>query len=247
MLLQETKIQLSKAVLLRDALTGEPVSSGIRIHSLSGGRIEKKSGGHILFLNVTEPEIAVEVESPVYQSRKICLKPDQGEELEDVLMYPSPAYPRRAGYTAVRGKARPGSILRFHIEDEKSVCRLFGSYKKGQEQISFYIKNGIVSALWYIRKKKETAGVYFSLKNIAEASEVYSLRESLAQDYQIKDTVVYPAQETVADENGVFYILFQDLPREKCLLYYSSDDEGKKKQGEIEIVQGKENYILEEE
>ena len=155
MLLQETKIQLSKAVLLRDALTSEPVSSGIRIHSLSGGRIEKKSGGHVLFLNVTEPEIAIEVESPVYQSRKICLKPDQGAELEDVLMYPSPAYPRRAGYTAVRGKARPGSILRFHIEDEKGVCRLFGSYKKGQEQISFYIKNGIVSALWYIRKKKE--------------------------------------------------------------------------------------------
>ena len=51
MLLQETKIQLSKAVLLRDALTSEPVSSGIRIHSLSGGRIEKKSGGHVLFLN----------------------------------------------------------------------------------------------------------------------------------------------------------------------------------------------------
>lgn len=244
MLLQETKIQLSKAVLLRDALTGEPVSSGFRIHSLSGGKIEKKGGGHILFLNVTEPEIEIEVESPVYQSRKIFLKPDQGAELEDVLMYPSPAYPRRAGYTAVRGKATPGSVLRFHIEDERSVCRLFGGYKKGEEQISFYIKNKMAGALWYIRKKNETSGSYFALKNIAEDSEIYSLKEPLDWDYQIKDTVIYPAQETIADENGAFYALFQDLPQEKCLLYYLNDEAGKKKQGEIQIVQAKENYIL---
>lgn len=246
MLPQEIKIQLSKAVLLRDALTGEPVSSGVRIHSLSGGRIEKKSGGHILFLNVTEPEIEIEVESPVYQSRRICLKPDQGAELEDILMYPSQAYPRRAGYTAVRGKARPGSILRFHIEDEKGVCRLFSGYKKGQEQISFYTKNRIVSALWYIRNKKETSGIYFALKNIAGDSEVYDLKESLDQDYPIKDTVIYPAQETITDENGEFYMLFQELPQEKCLLYYSYDKAGQEKQGETQIVQAKENYILEE-
>lgn len=243
MLLQETKIQLSKAVLLRDALTGEPVSSGIRIRSLSGGKIEKRSGGYVLFINVTDPEIGFEVESPVYQSRKICLKTDQGAELEDVLMYPSPGYPRRAGYTAVRGKALPGSILRFHIEDEKGICRLFGSYKKGEEQISFYIKNRIAGALWYIRKKKETSGAYFALKNREEDSEVYRLREPLKQDYQIKDTVIYPAQETVADENGEFYILFQELPQEKCLLYYSYEKAGEEKQGTIEIVQAKENDL----
>ena len=162
-------------------------------------------------------------------------------------MYQSPAYPRRAGYTAVRGKASPGSILRFHLEDEKGVCRLFGGYKKGQEQISFYIKNGITGALWYIRKKKETSGVYFSLKNIAKDSEVYHLMEPLDHDYQIKDTVIYTAQETIADENGTFYILFQDLPQEKCLLYYSNDTKGKEKQRETQIISAKENYILEED
>lgn len=247
MLLQEIKIQLSKAVLLRDALTGAPVSSDIWIRSLSGGRIEKKSDGHVLFLNVTGPEIEVLVESPVYQSRKICLKADQGAELEDVLMYPSPAYPRRAGYTAVRGKAEPGSILRFHIEDERNVCRLFCDYKKGEEQISFYIKNRSAGALWYIRKKTETSGIYFAPKNMAEDSGTYYLRESLNRNYQIKDTVIYPAQETAADENGEFYMLLQELPQEKCLLYYSYDKAGKEKRGEIQIVQAKENYILEED
>ncbi len=81
---------------------------------------------------------------------------------------------------------------------------------------------------------------------MAEDSGTYYLREPLNRNYQIKDTVIYPAQETAADENGEFYMLFQELPQEKCLLYYSYDKAGKEKQGEIQIVQAKENYILEE-
>lgn len=237
------KIQLSKAVLLRDALTGEPVSSGIWIRSLSGGKVEKRSGGYVLFINATDTEIEFEVESPIYQSRKICVKSDQGAELEDVLMYPSPAYPRRMGYTAVKGRAIPGSILRFHTEDDKSVCRLFDGYKKGEEQISFYMKNKTAGALWYIRKKKETSGTYFTLKNSEEDTELYRLREPLKQDFQIKDTVIYPAHETIADENGEFYVLFRELPQEKCLMYYAYGKAGEEKQGSIEIVQSKENEL----
>lgn len=247
LLLQETKIRLSKAVLLRDALTGEPVSSGVRIRSLSGGRIEKKRGGHVLFLDIDEPRIELEVESPIYQYRKICLKPDQGEELEDVLMYPSTAYPRRAGYTAVRGYADPGSILRFHIEDERDVCRLFGGYKKGEDQISFYVKHKTTGGLWYIRRKKEASGVYFTLKNIEEDSEVYHLRKPLDRDYQIKDTVIYPAWETAADERGAFYMLFEELPRPECLLHYSYEQAGEERQGETPIVQARENHIVKED
>lgn len=247
MLLQETRIRLSKAVLLRDALTGEPVSSGIRVRSLSGGRIERKGGGHVLFLDVDAPELEIEVESPIYQYRKICLKPDQGAELEDVLMYPSPAYPQRAGYTAVRGKAVPGSILRFHMEEERDVCRLFGGYKKGEDQISFYVKHKTAGGLWYIRRKKETTGVYFSLKNMEEDTEAYHLRKPLDENYQIKDTVIYPAWETVADENGAFYMLFQELPRQECLLYYSYEEAGEERQKETPIIQAKENRIVEED
>lgn len=241
---KELKVRLSKAVLLRDALTGKPVSSGIRIDSLSGGKIERKSDGYVLFLDVREPELAIEVKSPVYQTRKIYLKPDQGEELEDILMYPSPAYPRQDGCTAVRGEASPGSILRFHMEDDRSVCRLFDSYRKGDGQISFYVRSGIAGSLWYIRRKKETSGVYFALKNREEDGEVYRLREPLDRDYQIRDTVIYPAQETIADEKGEFYILFQELPQETCLLHYVCEHEGKEQHGTAEIVQAKENHIL---
>lgn len=244
MLLQETRIRLSKAVLLRDALTGEPVSSGVRVHSLSGGKIEKKSGGYVLFLDVDAPELEFEVESPVYQSRKICLKPDQGEELEDILMYPSPSYPQRAGCTAVRGKAAPGSILRFHMEDEREVCRLFAGYKKGEEKLSFYRKHKTAGVLWYIRKKKDSSGVYFALKHSEEDAEVYQLREPLDRDYQIKDTVIYPAWETIADENGAFYMLFLELPGQECQLYYSYEESGQVRQKETPIIQAKENHII---
>ena len=246
MLHDKIKIQLSKAVLLRDALTGEPVSSGIQIHAPSGVRMEKKSTGHILFLNVETPEFEIEVKSPVYQTRKLRLQADGGEALDDIPMYPSPAYPWRAGYTAVKGKAEPGSTLWFHFEDERSVCRLVKGYKKGEGQISFYIKNKMAGALWHIRKKKETQGAYFALKNIVELSEGYCLREPLERDYPIKDTVIYPAQETIADENGAFYMLLSDLPQEKCVLYYTSEKAGEMVQKEIELVREKENFILEE-
>lgn len=245
MVLQETRIQLSKAVLLRDALTDEPVSSGIRIRSLSGGSMAKKNGGYVLFLGVDAPEIGIEVESPIYQTRRICLKADQGRELEEILMYPSPAYPRRAGYTAVRGRAEPGSVLRFHIEDERDACRLFHDYKKGEEQISFYIKRRAAGALWYIRKKKEKQGAYFGLKDRAEGSEACCLREPLDRNYPVRDTVIYPAQETAADGNGDFYMLLKELPKEKCLLHFTCAGAGEEKQGEAGITRAAENVILE--
>lgn len=246
MVLQETKIRLSKAVLLRDAFTGEPVSSGIRIHSLSGGKTEKKNGGYFLFLNVESPEFEVEIESPVYQSRKIRLKSDEGAELEEVLMYPSWAYPRRREHTAVRGRAEPYSILTFHLENENESCRLLRDYKQGEEQISFYLKGRMVNMLWYIRRKQETLGKYLSLKSIPADSEVYPLKQPLKEDYRIKDTLVYPAWESIADENGGFYLLLPKLSQKKCLLYYSYQKQGKEIFRETEIIQGKENDIAEE-
>lgn len=243
MVLQETKIKLSKAVFLRDALTGEPVTTGIRIHSRCGGTIEKKRGGYVLFLGMEGAEVAFEVESPIYQPRSIRLQADGGAELEDVLMYPSPAYPRRAGCTALKGKAAPGSMLRFHIEDESCACRLFANYKKGEEQISFYLKRKSPGALWYIKKKQETTGIYFALNHMEEDSEVYRLKEPLPKAYQMKDTFIYPAFETAADETGAFYLLLESLPQERCTLHYAYENAGKTVQKTAEIFQEKENEL----
>lgn len=246
MVLQETKVRLSKAVLLRDAFTGEAVSAGIRIRSLSGGKTEKRSGGYFLFLDVENPEFEIEVDSPVYQHRKLCLKTDNGEGLEEIRMYPSSAYPMRAGCTAVRGRADPGSLLRFYIEDERGSCRLLSDYKKGEEQISFYIKSGIWGASWHIGQNKEKTGEYFDMGHGDTDTGVYPLNQPLNASYKKKDTLIYPAWESIADEKGEFYLLLGDILKERCMLKYSCRKMGEEISGEAEILRAKENRILED-
>jgi len=246
MVLQETKIRLSKAVLLRDVFTGEAVSTGIRIRSLSGGKTEKRNGGYFLFLDVEAPEFEIEVDSPVYQRRKLCLKTDNGEGLEEIRMYPSSAYPQRAGYTAVCGRADPGSLLKFYIEDERGSCRLLLDYKKGEEQISFYLKSGIWGASWHIGKKQEKTGEYFDMGYGDADTGAYPLNQPLNASYKKKDTLIFPAWESIADEKGEFYLLLGDIPEERCMLKYSCQKRGKEISGEAEILRAKENHILED-
>ncbi|MDE7063813.1 MAG: hypothetical protein K2O73_11320 [Lachnospiraceae bacterium] len=247
MVLHETKTRLSKAVLLKDAFTGEPVSSGIRIRSLSGGKTEKKGDGHFLFLDVDSPELEIEVESPIYQRRCVRLTADHGAQLDEILMYPSPAYPLRAGNTVVRGRVAPESVLSFYIEDERGCCRLISDYKKGEGKISFYLKGRITGTIWHIQEKQKKAGEYFRVKHMDDSSEMYELWQPLKATYSKKDTVIHPAQETIADENGEFYLLFAELPQETCLLHYSYGSTGGEMSGETEIIRGKENHILAEE
>lgn len=242
MVLHETKIRLSKALLFRDAFTGEPVSSGIRIRSLSGGRVEKKTDGYFLFLDVRNRELTIEVESPIYQSRRLSMETDDGVELSEALLYPSPSYPLRAGNTAVRGKALPGRSIKFHLEDEVFCCHLIDDYKKGETQISFFRKRSMDSMLWHIRKKQKKTGEYFALGQADDDAEVFLLREPLETEYLKKDTLIFPAQETVADENGMYYLLLRDVPGESCKLHYSYQDaEGLPVCGEAEILRAKEN------
>lgn len=243
MVLHETKIRLSKALIFRDAFTGEPVSSGIRIRSLSGGRVEKKTDGYFLFLDVGDKELTIETESPIYQPRRFTLEVDEGAKVSEALLYPSPSYPLRSGNTAVWGLASPGRVLKFHFEDERACCHLIGDYKKGEANISFYRKSGMKNMLWYIRKKQRKTGEYFSLGQADDDAEVFSLGEPLESAYLKKDTLIYPAQETIADENGMYYLLLSDIPQESCKLHYFYKDEAGQACGEAEILRARENFI----
>lgn len=243
MVLHETKIRLSKALLFRDAFTGEPVSSGIRIRSLSGGRVEKKADGYFLFLDVGDKELTIETESPIYQPRHFTLKVDDGAELSEALLYPAPSYPLRAANTAVRGRTLPGRVLKFHIEDERSCSRLISDYKKGEAKISFYRKGSMNNVFWHIRKKQGKTGEYFTLGQADGEAEVFQLGEPLETAYLKKDTVIYPAQETVADENGLFYLLLGDIPQELCKLHYFYKDTAGQACGEAEILRAKDNTV----
>ncbi|MEH2942044.1 hypothetical protein VSQ32_04030 [Lachnospiraceae bacterium KK002] len=246
MVLQETSIRLSKAVLFRDMFTGTPVSAEIRVHSLSGGTTEKKAGGYVLFLNVNSPEVEIEVESPVYQRRKLILKADGGKEVEEVLLYPSPAFPVKEGDTAVRGRARPGSLVRCYLEEEQRGCRLLQDYRQGEAEISFYLKRGIRSPFWHIRKRQEQTGEYFHMRYSEGDNEYFQLFQPLTGSWQKKDTILFPAQGAIADDRGEFYLLLGKLPQETGVLQYSCKFAEQEICGKAEIISGKENHILEE-
>lgn len=244
MVLQEMKIRLSKAVRLRDAFTGEPVPAGVTLRALSGGSVVKKREGYYLFLDVKSPVFEIEVESPVYQRQKIKLLADSGACVEEILLYPSPAYPLRQGVTIVRGKTEPGSMLRFHVRDSQGNVRLIRDYRKGEEEISFYIKDGVPEVFWYVWKKGQDEGEYFRAERSLEEGELYRLKRPLACDYQKKDTLICPAKESIADEEGEFYLLLSDIPKEQCILHYSCDSGDEVTEGDVEIVHGCENNFL---
>ncbi len=187
--------------------------------------------------------MTIETKSPIYQPRRFTLQADAGAEVSEALLYPSPSYPLRAGNTAVRGRTLPGRALKFHLEDERSCCRLISDYKKGEAEISFYRKGGMKNVLWHIRKKQGKKGEYFALGQADGEAEVFRLGEPLETAYLKKDTVIYPAQETIADEEGMFYLLLGDMPQEPCKLHYFYKDEAGQACGEAEILRAKDNYV----
>ena len=83
---------------------------------------------------------------------------DFGECVEEVFLYPSPAYPLRQGVSVVRGRTKPLSVLKFHVRDGQGNVRLIHDYQKGEEEISFYKKERSPGGLWYIQKKGEEEG-----------------------------------------------------------------------------------------
>lgn len=247
MILQEIKVRLSKAVILKDAFTGEPVSlSGVFIRTFAGGKTEKRPGGYVLFLDMDSPEFEIEAESPLYQKRRLRLRADQGMELEEILMYPSPAYPIRAGYTAVRGRLEPGSLLRVHLEEQRENSRLMEDYKAGEDQIFIYDRGKNRDTLWYIQKKQEETGEYFWAKQQDLDSERFGLKQPLQSAYPKRDTVICPAKESIADEKGEFYLLLPAISKEQCTLHYSYGKTGCEIHGKTKIVCAGENIILKE-
>ena len=90
----------------------------------------------------------------------------------------------------------------------------------------------------------EEEGEYFRTEHPGEEGERYRLRQPLSRTYQKKDTLICQAQESMADEEGEFYLLLPDPGRETCLLHYSCESKGKVAEGEAEILKGHKNSLF---
>ncbi len=252
MVLQKINIRLSKIILLLDAFSEEPVERGVQIQTRQGKKPVAKSSGYFLFLDMEQEEFTVEITSPLYRTRRICLRADGGREAEEIFLYPSPAYPVKPGTTIicgeilswenfVAGKAggrhvkgfrvetgggtiRTG-ILRVHLEEEGQEGRLLADYEKGSTEISLFMRGTYSTGKrsWYIKEKETNRGEYFQVRPFAAAPETYCLSSELKADYRKREARIYPAWECPVGDNGEYYLLLPHLKEKKYLLYYTLD------------------------
>lgn len=239
-ILQKIHIRLSKVILLRDVFTEETVMNGVRIRILPGeGKPVRKPGGYWLFLDMGQKEFEIEIESPIYQRRRVMLKPDQGEEAEEIFLYPSGAYPVRPGHTMLRGTAGPGTVIRFHLEEGMAEGRLIHDCSRGDQEIFVFMRNGTgCGRKWYIRDREKQTGEYIQIRELPDESQQCSLLCPLKHDYRKKDTVLDQAYECAADEDGRFFLLLDHLKRQKYTLYYSYIENGTEFYSETEFEPG---------
>lgn len=255
MSLQGISVRLLKAILLKDAFTGAPVTNGIQIQKAAGKKILKKPEGYWLFLDAVSGEcrkgsekipaekIEIEITSPVYKSRTIFLEPDGGRDVEEVFLYPDQSYPVKPGSTAVYGRAPEESILHFHLEEPEDGGRLLHDYRKGSRQISIFMRGGADAGRrnWYIWDREKKRGEYFQAKKSEGEPEDYELGAPLKADYQKKDALIFPAYECLADKDGAYYLLLERLKVQDYELYYSYPDGRKEISGKTKITGLKQN------
>lgn len=247
-ILQNVSICLSCAVLFRDAFSGEPVTGGIQVRVLckNAKKPVKKPGGYWLFLDVGQKEFEAEITSPIYQTRRILLRADGREEAEEIFLYPSSSYPVKAGSTMVTGTVKPGIQLYFHLEEEELACRLFQDCKKGEEQLSIFMKGEADRQCrnWYIWNREQKSGEYVQIQGLTEDSEQSRLRVPLQIGYRRKNTALYPAYECTADEEGSFFLILGRLRERTYTMHYQYMDGKKKISGECEIQGTRQNEIM---
>lgn len=236
-ILQKIHIRLSKVLLLRDAFSEEIVTNGIQVRIVPGGRRPvMKPGGYWLFLDMGQEEFEVEMESAIYQRRRVRLKPDQGEETEEIFLYPSGAYPVRAGQTMLRGTAAPGTAFWFHLEEGTPEGRLIHDCKKGDQEISLFMRGAAgTRRKWYIRDKGKKVGEYIQIREFPDELQKCRLLRPLRSDYRKKDTSVFQAYECAAGDDGEFFLLLDHLKEQKYQLHCSYIKDGKEFQQETEF------------
>jgi hypothetical protein len=237
LILQEMKIQLSKVILLKDAFSEKPVVNAVRIETPQGREALLRRDGYCLFLNAGQEAFDIRILSPIYKERSVCLQPDGGEAVEEVLLYPSRAYPVRANETIVCGVLPWQTTLWVYLEDSARECRLLQDYEEGNTRISVFMQGSVnrEKRTWYIWDKEKEEGEFFQMRRCSDASETYVLTSPLKTQYRKKNALLFPAWECPADENREIYLVFDYLKEKEYVLHYFYMEEEKEVCVQVEI------------
>lgn len=205
------ELQAGLALMLFDDFTDRPVSMDLfRIISSYPLKLERKQGGILVLMNTPEEEYKITIESPIYETRTLSIRPGSGCQKMKLRMIPSRGYPLEWGTLRVTGYAEPGSAVYLACDTGERFLHLIKDYRSNDGWIWLYCRSQADLEGKQICLISEDEEERCYLEEASEDGESYRLRRPLHSGFSKIGTRVFPVQQGQADKNGWYQILVKE-------------------------------------
>lgn len=169
------RIRAGVVLLLYDDLTDRPAQEGLcRVRCRRPLKVVKKQGGILVFLDLPKEAFTIVLESPIYESRTLCIQPDEACQVKKLWMSPGIRYPVPQGAVRVTGRTEPettvyvacdtGERLLYLLDDYRpadgSQIRLYGRSQPQLEGKQICLSSSKGEARCYLGAELEEGGGY---------------------------------------------------------------------------------------
>lgn len=173
--------------------------------------------GFYLFLNVTQTEFILHLESRHYQGQDISIFLEKGKtQIMKVRMVPSEQYPNKNAFVEISGTGKKGEIVSIYSMETLQSYKLLKEYQPG-ENLGIYnsdILDLSGKKIWMREREKEW---FIRLGEESEKEEREYLVEGILEPVKRSEAVIYLIYETKVREDGSFYLLFPKGKQEEIL------------------------------
>jgi len=237
----------SLVVIPVDDFTGKPVTgSKVRVFIPGQKPPVVKKEGYYVFINLTEPEVALHCESGLYHPRTEEIRLGETEELcvFRIRLSPNASYPIPSGTTCVTGTAVPGRRVRFRCTD--GAYKLLYEYRcagEGSSYISLYNPEHreFAGKTFLIQDRDKKHREYFTVAGTDEEGRC-RLSEPLQHDYKKVGSIIFPIYEVCANERGDFFLPIGNSGLAEAAWLWET--EGEKEIREIILKPGQINSLI---
>lgn len=245
--------KVSLVVLAIDDFTGKPIpGSNVRVYIDGAPQAIKKNEGYHVFVNLDRPTVTVHAGGGQFNPRSIRCDLTAGEGKYTFLklrMIPNRCYPIPPNTTCIEGKAAPGSLIRIFCRDGAGAYKLLYDYKKEEasdNRVIFIFHPDDIDMegkLLHITDSKGKTRELLRITGILDKeNKMYLLEKELSANYKKIGTSLFTVYETVADNNGSFFLPIANTYKEKY--FYACESAGEKPVSiELELESGRVNKI----
>ncbi|MCH5281446.1 MAG: hypothetical protein J1E61_08240 [Lachnospiraceae bacterium] len=244
------KRKVSLALLPIDDLTNRIITGSLlRVYIVEENKpsIRKPDGYHV-FCDLKETEVTLCLEGPIYQKQtlRLSIKPDK-VKVYQIRMLPGIAYPLPKGITILKGTLPKDSRLRVFVSGKKKEYRLLGDYDpvKQKDALTLFLHHKISligKVLCISGKEKEPE--FFRVTD--QKDQVCMLEKPLSKAYARTDALIYPAYETVSDQDGNFFLPMNSHQEEENCTCILMKEDRIEKTWQLVLKSGEENRITED-